>query len=83
MYCFFSRSVRTVSTYWFVRLFKKILISSVAVLYENISKNGIILLDDYSHIKGATLAVDEFLKNKKLKIYKVSKNGRPYFIQKK
>ena len=53
------------------------------VLYENISKNGIILLDDYSHIKGATLAVDEFLKNKKLKIYKVSKNGRPYFIQKK
>lgn len=52
-------------------------------LYENIAKNGIILLDDYSHIKGATLAVDEFLENKKLKLYKVSKNGRPYYIQKK
>lgn len=52
-------------------------------LYKNISKNGIILLDDYSHIKGATLAVDEFLKKNKLKIYRVSKNGRPYFIQKK
>ena len=28
-------------------------------------------------------AVDEFLKKNKLKIYRVSKNGRPYFIQKK
>ena len=52
-------------------------------LYENISKNGIILLDDYQHIKGATLAVNEFLKKNKLKIFKVSKHGRPYFIQKK
>ena len=53
------------------------------ILYKKISKNGIILLDDYSHIKGATLAVDEFLKNKKLKVHKVSKNGRPFFIYKK
>ncbi len=53
------------------------------ILYEKISKNGIILFDDYSHIKGATLAVDEFLKKKKLKIQRVSKNGRPFFIQKK
>ena len=52
-------------------------------LYKNISKNGIILLDDYTHIKGATLAVDEFIKKNKLKVYKVSKNGRPYYIQKK
>ena len=53
------------------------------ILYEKISKNGIILFDDYAHIKGATLAVDEFLKKKKIKIHKVSKNGRPFFIQKK
>ena len=53
------------------------------ILYEKISKNGIILIDDYTHIKGATLAVDEFLKEKKLKIHRVSKNGRPFFIQKK
>ncbi len=53
------------------------------ILYEKISKNGIILFDDYTHIKGATLAVDEFLKKKKLKIQRVSKNGRPFFIQKK
>ena len=52
-------------------------------LYEKISKRGIILLDDYTHIKGATLAVDDFLKKKRLKIQKVSKNGRPFFIQKK
>jgi len=52
-------------------------------LYKYIAKNGIILLDDYSHIQGATLAVDEFIKIKKLKILRVSKNGRPYFIQKK
>ena len=52
-------------------------------LYKYISKNGIILLDDYSHIQGATLAVDEFIKIKKLKILRVSKNSRPYFIQKK
>lgn len=53
------------------------------ILYEKISKNGIILIDDYTHIKGATLAVDEFLKKNKLKIHRVSKNGRPFFIQKK
>ncbi len=51
-------------------------------LYRYISKDGIILLDDYSHIKGATMAVDEFLKKNKLKVLRVSKNGRPYFIQK-
>lgn len=52
-------------------------------LYKYVSKNGIVLLDDYSHIKGATLAVDDFIKKNKLKIYKVSKNGRPFYIQKK
>ena len=52
-------------------------------LYKNISKNGIILLDDYTHIQGATLAVDEFIKKNRLKILRVSKNGRPYYIQKK
>ena len=52
-------------------------------LYKNISINGIILLDDYNHIRGATLAVNEFIKENKLKVYKVSKHDRPYFIQKK
>ena len=51
-------------------------------LFSKLSKNAIILLDDYKHIKGATLATNEFLKENNLKIKKVSKNGRPYFIQK-
>jgi hypothetical protein len=51
-------------------------------LFGKLSKNAIILLDDYKHIKGATLATNEFLKKNNLKIKKVSKNGRPYFIQK-
>ncbi len=50
--------------------------------FEKISKGGIIILDDYNHIKGATLAVNKFLKDKKLKIQKISKFGRPYYIQK-
>jgi hypothetical protein len=51
-------------------------------LYNKISRGGIILLDDYKHIKGATLAVDNFIKNYNLKVKKVSKNGRPAYIQK-
>lgn len=50
-------------------------------IFNRMSKGAIILLDDYKHIKGATLAADEFLKKNKLKISKVSKNGRPYYIQ--
>ena len=44
----------------------------------------IILIDDYKHIRGATIAVDEFMeKNKKLKIQKISIKSRPSFIIKK
>lgn len=53
-------------------------------LFKFIVKGGIVLIDDYNHIKGATIAVDEFLKkNKKLKIEKLSKKSRPSFIIKK
>ncbi len=50
-------------------------------LYKYVSKRGIILLDDYKHIRGATVAVDEFLKKKpNLKIRKLSEKSRPSFI---
>ena len=50
-------------------------------LFKFIIKNGIILIDDYKHIKGATIAIDEFLKeNKKLHIQKLSSTSRPSFI---
>ena len=44
-------------------------------------KNGIILLDDYAEIYGATKAVDDFFKNKKLKIEKLTYYKRPSFIK--
>jgi len=57
---------------------------TLEALYKFIVKNGIILIDDYSHIKGATLAIDEFMtKHKKLKIQKISLKSRPSFIIKK
>ena len=50
-------------------------------LFKYVVKKGIILIDDYKHIKGATVAIDEFLKeNKKLKIQKISFTSRPSFI---
>ncbi len=53
-------------------------------LYSLVSKNGIVLLDDYMHIKNTTIAVNEFLsKNKKIKIEKFDFPCRPSFIIKK
>ena len=45
------------------------------------SKGGIIIIDDYSKVEGATKAVDEFLKkNKKLKLKKLYFYSKPIFI---
>jgi len=53
----------------------------INLLFKKISKNGIILVDDYSHVKGATKAIDIFLKkNKRLKIQKLKFKNRPSFI---
>ena len=50
-------------------------------LFNRMSSNGIILIDDYSVIAGATRAIDEFLKLKKnLKIKKLSYYKLPAFI---
>ena len=35
-------------------------------LYPLLSKNGILIIDDYGHWKGARKAVDEYFKKKKL-----------------
>ena len=52
-------------------------------LYNNVVRGGIILLDDYKHIDGATLAVNDFFKKKNVDIIKISKLGRPSYIVKK
>lgn len=56
----------------------------LGILYEKIVKNGVILIDDYKFVKGATKATSEFLKNhKKLKIEKLKFNNRLSYIIKK
>jgi hypothetical protein len=49
-------------------------------LYKHISKNGILILDDYSTFPGETKAVDDFFKNKKIKIQKFSFCMTPCYL---
>ena len=50
-------------------------------LFEKMSSNGIILIDDYVTVEGATRATDEFLKSKKgLKIQKLTHYEVPLYI---
>ena len=52
--------------------------------YKYISKKGIILIDDYGQVKGATRATREFLKKfKSLKIQQLKFNSRLKFLVKK
>lgn len=52
--------------------------------YPRIVKNGIILVDDYKYVSGATRAINQFLKkNKNLKVQKFNFPSRPSFIIKK
>ena len=49
-------------------------------LYKRMSKNGIILIDDYGEIHGATRALDEFFTKRNCKIQKLNYYKRPSFI---
>ena len=52
-------------------------------LFSKVSKNGIILIDDYKNVKGATKATDLFLKkNSQLKIKNLDFNKRLSFLKK-
>jgi len=52
-------------------------------LIKKVVKNGIILIDDYGTVEGATKAVDNFLiKNKKLELKKLNFYKVPSFIKK-
>lgn len=51
-------------------------------LFEVVVKGGIIMLDDYAAVSGATKAVDEFIKRNDLKIEKLSISHIPAFIRK-
>jgi len=52
-------------------------------LFERLVPGGLIIIDDYNAVEGATIATDEFLaKHPKLKIEKLPLNCIPSFIQK-
>ncbi len=53
-------------------------------LFKHVVKGGVILIDDYNTVFGATKATDEFLNlNKNLEIKKLKFNNNPSFIIKK
>lgn len=52
-------------------------------LYPKIVKGGILLLDDYKYWSGETKAVNEYFKNKKIKIQKFEFSKTPHYIIKK
>jgi len=53
-------------------------------LFDRVTKNGIIIFDDYKKFPGETKAVDDFFKGKKYKLNKISfMKGKPYYIIKK
>lgn len=49
-------------------------------LYSRVVSGGIIMIDDYNTVEGATRAVDEFFVNKPEKVQKLSLNYKPSFI---
>lgn len=59
-------------------------------LYENVSKGGVVLFDNYAgrgtsgkYLHGDTKGIDDFLKNKKIIIKKFPFTARPCFLIKK
>ena len=52
-------------------------------MFDRVVRGGIILIDDYNAVPGATKAIDEFLKkNRSLKIQKLGFYKLPAFIKK-
>lgn len=49
-------------------------------IFDRVVPNGIIVIDDYNAVNGATRAVDEFVERKNLKLQKLSLNYIPTFI---
>jgi hypothetical protein len=52
------------------------------LLYKHIVTGGLIIFDDYGTVEGETLAVDEFVKQHKLQLKKLSCSHIPAYIEK-
>ena len=55
---------------------------ALEMLYDRVVPNGLIVLDDYNAVAGATDATDEFLSKRRLKIEKMNHYPAPSFIRK-
>ena len=55
---------------------------ALELLFERVVPGGIIVFDDYTTVKGATISVDNFIKKYKLKIEKLSFFNIPSFVRK-
>ena len=51
-------------------------------LYERVVPGGLIVFDDYNSVAGETISVDNFLKQKNLKIEKLPFYHVPSFVRK-
>lgn len=63
----------------FIRLdtdFYESTLKELQTLYPRLSKNGVLLIDDYGHHKGCKKAVDEYFKNKKIWLHRVDYTAR-------
>jgi hypothetical protein len=52
------------------------------LLYDRVVPNGLIVIDDYNSVSGATDAVDSFCKKRQLEIKKLNNYSVPSFIKK-
>lgn len=57
-------------------------IETLELLYERIVSGGLLILDDYGTVAGETIAVDQFFRNKSVKIQKLAISHVPSFIRK-
>jgi len=55
---------------------------ALELLYDRVVPNGVIVIDDYNSVTGATVAVDEFVQQKNLRIEKLKFYSVPAFIKK-
>ena len=51
-------------------------------IWGKLSKNGIVILDNYNNFEGETLAVNEFAKKNELKIHKIKRFRNFYYLKK-
>ena len=56
--------------------------SALTDLWPRIVRGGIVVIDDYNTVGGATRAIDEFLRDKNIRLQKLGLNHTPAFFEK-